>query len=344
MTSDFLSVNPGTRLGIQLAISFALIELLGFLFHIERSYWAMFAATSVLCQTWGDSLRKGLYRLLHTATGFTFGLFLYHFFHWNQACYGALIFAGIFVMSYFSSTSYPITMFCMSFSVAIMFGIMGILDPQLVMLRVLQTFIGVAIAILAGRFITPIRSQNLLKADILHFMSLADKQLRRLMTLDKPYIISDLKEEDRMAPALHTLRLHYRIYARETSVLRPGYRRGMRYAVIFEDIANLLISLESCRTETENIPELIEYEFYIATCRDIVSKNMKILSSMIESDGKTPASMQTLEAEAQTITEKMTPHIQSSRDFREKSRHILPFFYYSKRINQILIWLSEQKS
>jgi uncharacterized membrane protein YccC len=183
-------LRPTTRLAIQAAIATTLAALAGHLLSSQRWYWAVIASFVVFnsAATAGDALVRAWNRTLGTAAGIGAGFAAVEAAHRHRRVEVGFLFVCIFLGFYAFRRSYFWLVVCITALIAVFYSLVGRFTPGILFLRLEETVIGAAIAVLVASFIltqpTVERAQRAVEEElraargVLEGLSLPAKELR----------------------------------------------------------------------------------------------------------------------------------------------------------------------
>ncbi|MET8826907.1 FUSC family protein [Streptomyces sp. NPDC004610] len=147
-----------TRQAVQatLGASFALV--VGQLVSGERWYWAVGATWWVFVNTTsrGETLVRGFRRVLGTVLGIGLGLLIALPLHTEPVPTAVLLTVCVFGIFYTAAVSYTWMVLSVTLLASLLYGLLGILDPALLALRLVETGVGALGAVLAVLFVLPV--------------------------------------------------------------------------------------------------------------------------------------------------------------------------------------------
>ncbi len=150
--------RPTTRQAFQAlaAATFAVIG--GELLSQDRWYWAVAAAWWIFVNTAsrGETLVRGFRRVLGTVVGIVAGLAIALPVGGAPVPTAALVGACVFGIFYTAAVSYSWMMLCVTLLAGLLYGLLGVLHPGLLVLRLEETAIGAAGALLAVLLVLPV--------------------------------------------------------------------------------------------------------------------------------------------------------------------------------------------
>ncbi|MFF7140508.1 FUSC family protein [Streptomyces nodosus] len=150
--------RPATRQAFQVTAACAFAVAVGQVASHDRWYWAVGTAWWIFVNTAsrGETLVRGFRRVLGTVTGIVAGLLIAVPLHGAPAPTAALIAVCVFGIFYTAAPSYSWMMFFVTVMAGLLYGLLGVLHPGLLGLRVVETGIGALGAALAVALVLPI--------------------------------------------------------------------------------------------------------------------------------------------------------------------------------------------
>lgn len=147
-----------TRQAVQATVGGALALLAGQLLSGERWYWAVGATWWVFVNTAsrGETLVRGFRRVLGTLAGIPVGLLVIAPLHGAALPSAALVALGVFGIFYTAAVSYTWMMFSVTVLAGTLYGLLGVLDPALLALRLTETGVGALGAMAAVLVVLPV--------------------------------------------------------------------------------------------------------------------------------------------------------------------------------------------
>lgn len=147
-----------TRQAVQAAAGGALALLVGQLLSDQRWYWAVGATWWVFVNTAsrGETVVRGFRRVLGTLIGIPVGLVLVVPLHGAAVPTAVLVAVGVFGIFYSAAVSYTWMMFSVTVMAGALYGALGVLDPALLGLRLVETGVGVLGAMVAVLLVLPV--------------------------------------------------------------------------------------------------------------------------------------------------------------------------------------------
>ncbi len=161
---DFSFRNPLMRSALQITVASAIAMTLGLGLSRERWFWAVLASFLVFTNTnsRGDTAMKALQRSVGTLFGIGIGLLLATLLAGHQLPALAITSLAIFLAFYFLQTSYATMTFFVSIALCLVYGMIGSLTLDLLLLRVEETALGAAVGTLVAFVVFPARTRGAL--------------------------------------------------------------------------------------------------------------------------------------------------------------------------------------
>ncbi|PAZ15583.1 hypothetical protein CLM62_12350 [Streptomyces sp. SA15] len=155
-----------TRQAIQATAGAGFALVVGQLVSGQRWYWAVGAAWWVFVNTTsrGETLVRGFRRVLGTVVGIGLGLLVAVPLDGAALPTVALLTACVFGIFYTAAVSYTWMMLCVTVLAELLYGLLGVLDPALLALRLVETGIGALGAVLAVLLVLPVTTHTVTDA------------------------------------------------------------------------------------------------------------------------------------------------------------------------------------
>ncbi|MBP1882097.1 FUSC family protein [Sinorhizobium mexicanum] len=160
--------DPALRTAIQITLATGIAMLFGLMLSRDRWFWAVLAAFLVFTNTRsrGDTAVKALQRSAGTLFGIVVGIALGTVVAGNFYVILPLSAVCIFLAFYFLAVSYATMTFFVSIVLALLYGLMGVLTPHLLQLRLEETLIGSVAGAAVAFLVFPTRTRTTLDAAI----------------------------------------------------------------------------------------------------------------------------------------------------------------------------------
>ncbi|MER5358499.1 FUSC family protein [Streptomyces sp. NPDC002785] len=147
-----------TRQAIQVTVGGALALTAGLLLSEQRWYWAVGATWWVFVNTAsrGETLVRGFRRVLGTLIGIPIGLAVVVPLHGAAVPSAFVVAISVFGIFYTAAVSYTWMVFSVTVMAGTLYGLLDVLDPALLMLRLTETGAGALGAMLAVLLVLPV--------------------------------------------------------------------------------------------------------------------------------------------------------------------------------------------
>ena len=232
--------SPTTRLAVQVTTACAVALVTGEALSATRWYWAVAAAWWIFVNTAsrGETLVRGFRRLLGTATGICVGMLVALPLHGATAPTTVLAAACVFGLFYTAALSYSWMMFFVTVLVSLLYGLVGVLRPGLLELRLEQTALGALGTVVAVALVLPVTTHAATDAWIRRALgcvhrcaALSARRLSGEEDADPAAAIAELavllgRVRTSLAPLVHPL-----------NPLRARKRRARQVLVLLDDCA-----------------------------------------------------------------------------------------------------------
>ncbi|WP_333772623.1 FUSC family protein [Streptomyces sp. IBSBF 3136] len=147
-----------TRQAVQAVAGAGFALVVGQLVSGQRWYWAVGATWWVFVNTAsrGETLVRGFRRVLGTVIGIGLGLLVALPVHGAPLPTAALVAVAVFGIFYTAAVSYTWMMLWVTLLAELLYGLLGVLGPGLLALRLTETAVGALGAMLAVLFVLPV--------------------------------------------------------------------------------------------------------------------------------------------------------------------------------------------
>lgn len=157
---------PSTRRGVQAAVTTGAALVLGSLVSSTHQYWATLAAYQVLGETDGETFVKGAQRILGTVAGAAVGFGIATWTGSDPAVVVPALAVAVFASTYYRPVSPAVSVFWTTMIFALMYEFLGRLTSLAVEIRIVETLVGAAIALLVAWLVLPTRTRTQLDRDV----------------------------------------------------------------------------------------------------------------------------------------------------------------------------------
>ncbi|MGV9557023.1 FUSC family protein [Streptomyces sp. NPDC003401] len=154
--------RPTTRAAVQVAVGSALAIVGGELLSAHRWYWAVLTCWIVFINTasTGEILVKGYRRLLGTVLGVVAGIGLAGLVGHHTGTAFAVVLLCVFAMFYTAPLSYTLMSFFVTAALGVLYTLLHTYSPDVLVLRVEETALGVASGVVAAALVLPVRTDR----------------------------------------------------------------------------------------------------------------------------------------------------------------------------------------
>ncbi|TRL41571.1 FUSC family protein [Rhizobium straminoryzae] len=165
---DFSLKNPLVRAALQITVASGIAMVFGLMLSRERWFWAVLTAFLVFTNTKsrGDTAIRALQRSIGTVLGIAAGLCLASLIKGDMVASVAVAGLGIFCAFYALQASYAVMTFFVSIVICVIYGLIGSLTTELLLLRVEETLIGAVAGTAVAFVVFPARTRETLEGAI----------------------------------------------------------------------------------------------------------------------------------------------------------------------------------
>ncbi|GES27573.1 FUSC family protein [Streptomyces angustmyceticus] len=243
-----------TRQAIQATAGSAFALVVGQLLSEQRWYWAVGATWWIFVNTTsrGETLVRGFRRTLGTVIGIVLGLLVAVPLHGAPVPTVALIALSVFGIFYTAAVSYTWMMLAVTLMATLLYGLLGVLDSDLLTLRLAETGVGALGAALAVVLVLPVTTHATTDAWIQralrcvhHCTAEAAARLAGHPTADPAPHVAALE------PLLGRVRLSLSPLVHPLSPLRARKARARQVLALLDDCAREVRGLASIAADPE---------------------------------------------------------------------------------------------
>ncbi|MFC3231820.1 FUSC family protein [Streptomyces nitrosporeus] len=155
-----------TRQAVQATAGAGFALLVGQVLSGERWYWAVGATWWVFVATTsrGETVVRGFRRFLGTVLGIGLGFAVALPLHHEPVVAAVVVAVSVFGIFYTAAVSYTWMMLAVTVMASMLYGLLGVLDAGLLVLRVTETAAGALGAVLAVLFVLPVTTHSVTEA------------------------------------------------------------------------------------------------------------------------------------------------------------------------------------
>lgn len=155
-----------TRQAVQATVGAGAALVVGQVLSDQRWYWAVGATWWVFVNTAsrGETLVRGFRRFLGTVLGIALGLVVAVPLHGAPVGTAVVVAVAVFGIFYTAAVSYTWMMLAVTVMASALYGLLGLLDPALLALRLAETAVGALGAVLAVLLVLPVTTHSVTDA------------------------------------------------------------------------------------------------------------------------------------------------------------------------------------
>lgn len=155
-----------TRQAVQATAGAGFALAMGQVLSDQRWYWAVGATWWVFVNTTsrGETLVRGFRRFLGTALGIVIGLVVAVPLHGQPVATALIVALSVFGIFYTAAVSYTWMMLAVTVMASMLYGLLGVLDPALLALRMSETVVGALGAVFAVLVVLPVTTHAITDA------------------------------------------------------------------------------------------------------------------------------------------------------------------------------------
>lgn len=147
-----MKVRDTTRLAFQSAVAVMIASVLGEVLPVDKGYWVTLTAMALSVQTWGESLKKAVERVLMTILGGTLGTLLYIYLPDDVTVLFFMLMIFVFLAVYLIPINHQLGVFFITAFVVFLFALVAQWNIALLGYRIIDTLIGALTAITVSYF------------------------------------------------------------------------------------------------------------------------------------------------------------------------------------------------
>jgi uncharacterized membrane protein YgaE (UPF0421/DUF939 family) len=162
--TDRVRLAPYTRVAIQMGVAVGGAIILGVQLSSERFYWAVIAAfvTFMGANSTVEQIRKGFFRVFGTVVGILIGSLLVTLIGHNPYGSIAVILGALFFGIYLMRVNYAFMVVGVTIMVSQLYQQLGEFSNSLLVLRLEETAVGAAFAMIVALTVLPLRTRRVL--------------------------------------------------------------------------------------------------------------------------------------------------------------------------------------
>ncbi|MFF1545910.1 FUSC family protein [Streptomyces sp. NPDC058291] len=275
-----------TRQAVQATVAAGIALVVGQALSDQRWYWAVGATWWVFVNTAsrGETLVRGFRRFLGTVLGIVVGLAVAVPLHGEPVASAVVVAAGVFGIFYTAAVSYTWMMLSVTVMASALYGVLGLLDPALLALRLAETAVGALGAVLAVLLVLPVTTHSVTDAWVeralrcVHVCTAeAAARLAGSPTADPAPRVAELEQ------ILARVRLSLAPLVHPLSPLRARKGRARQVLALLDDCAREVRGLAAVAAD----PEASHDARLVSACRRVETA-VEALTAPSAADGRRP--------------------------------------------------------
>lgn len=274
-----------TRQAVQATVGAAFALGVGQMLSEQRWYWAVGATWWVFVNTTsrGETLVRGFRRFLGTVLGVGLGFALAVPLHDEPVAAAVIVALGVFGIFYTAAVSYTWMMLAVTVMASTLYGLLGVLDPALLALRVGETAVGALGALLAVLLILPVTTHSVTDEQVeravrcVHACTAqAAARLAGDAAADPAPRVAELEA------ILGRVRLSLVPLVHPLSPLRARKQRARQIVALLDDCAREVRGLASIAAD----PEASHDDRLVAACRRVEAAVEALTDAPLDAPGR----------------------------------------------------------
>ncbi|MEU4929251.1 FUSC family protein [Streptomyces yokosukanensis] len=270
-----------TRQAVQATAGAGFALVVGQLVSGQRWYWAVGATWWIFVNTAsrGETLVRGFRRVLGTVIGICLGFLVAVPVHGAPVATAVLVAVAVFGIFYTAAVSYTWMMLWVTLLAELLYGLLGVLNPGLLALRLAETGVGALGAALAVLFVLPVTTHAITDAWIQRALRCvhactaeAAARLAGSTTADPAPRVAELEQ------LLGRVRLAVAPLVHPLNPMSARKRRARRVLALLDDCAREVRGLVTVAAD----PEASHDTRLAAACRRVESAVDALITSRLE--------------------------------------------------------------
>ncbi len=334
-----MQLHESTRLAIQASIAVMLAIIVSHSLNFERSYWAILTSMLLISQTWGESIKKSLERILMTILGGITGTLIYFLLIQHAHILVFILLLSVFFNIYFMGRNYLLVAFFTTMFVVFLFALVKDWTVVILEERIIETCIGGAIAIFTTALVLPMRAQVNIQKTLADHIGLLrdtvarvfDQALREMSDPNFKFIRNSLHRDFiklRQKVSMINYEMVFTFYPRK-KLRRIMLSLGtlMHYATSMLEMATEL-NQELANTKS------LDHAFEVAHA---INQNFDVLINHLNGKQKlSDESFISLTNLIHQMQQTMINHMCQQESIQQEWFDLVSFFYFAKKLNEVL--------
>src|SRR4051794_14709757 len=268
------------RTSIQMAVAGTLAVVVGNLVSGQRLYWAVLSTflAFVAASNSGEQVRRALFRVTGTAIGIVVGDLLVHLTGGQVWASLAIVLVALFFGIYLIRVNYAFMTIGITVTMAQLYVQLAEFSWSLLVLRLVETAIGVGAVVLTVLVIVPLRPQRVLTTGVLLWF----EALRNLVDAVLDRVVD--RQPVALRPAVRELDAAYAaLVATATPLRRAMFGRNAAQLVDVLSIASAVrVYARSLAAQAESTSQMTEAADELRTAADHVRASTEAIERRIE--------------------------------------------------------------
>lgn len=334
---------PTTVWAFQAAVAIVLAFLIGDIFHLERSYWAVLTSILLISQTWGESVKKALERVGMTIFGGIIGTLLYFSMNHTPVALVSVIILVTFCIVYCIGYTFMGTAFFVTIFVVFLFAIIGNWDVHILEVRIYETMIGAATAVGTSIVIFPMHSNSSLQASLKNYLdeSCHIVSLSFNIVFNQAEKASITQARDQLYKHFRALADAYKISSYEVFFMFVPRKKARfilnELTVLMHYTTNLLETSNFINQDTFSSVILEKFALIKRTMLDNVNNIIFLIDKT-----SVAQPMQSLQTIITDLNEVLISQLKSQSEQQICAMHGLSFLYYLQKIDEVLLRIEKE--
>ncbi|MFJ8927987.1 FUSC family protein [Streptomyces sp. NPDC102364] len=274
-----------TRQAVQAAAGATFALVVGQMLSGQRWYWAVGATWWVFVATAsrGETVVRSFRRFLGTVLGVVLGFALAVPFHDVPVAAALIVAVSIFGIFYTAHVSYTWMMLAVTVMASVLYGLLGVLDPALLALRIAETAAGALGAVLAVLLVLPVTTHSVTDAWVARALRCvhtctAETTARLAGSVDA----SPAKRVSELEHALGRVRLSLAPLVHPLSPMKARKGRARRVLALLDDCAREVRGFASVAAD----PEASHDARLAAACQRVESAVEALTATPVGGEGE----------------------------------------------------------
>ena len=267
-----MTMSPSTIKGLQTAVASGLAIVIVNVILPSHQYWIVLVVNMIILgtETTGRTVAKASERVIGTILGAMVSVVVIQLVKSHPYAIGLFLIITIFLAYYFLASSYTVFMFWITMMLTMAFGLQQVPAIEYILiLRVVDTMVGVLLGVLAAMFIMPQRTT-------VKIQNLVNGYLKDIKTFIDTYSNDSMHEQDTtiFANLFFHLDQKLRIIKSETKVLER-WKRVKSIANIHKNLIVLSVFHDYAKYLASSTNQRLKLDLNIVSAVEALEKNVE---------------------------------------------------------------------